>query len=194
MLLTHTKISTLWKTWRCNKCWWQAFVKYFINAWLCITWSYIEIYWPMCAIIWVEIFYNNTILQKRNKRVHQENSSDSSIKNPDEYKKKYHTETKAVWSAWFIEKMNKKPPPIKGRGLRNKYKEGRKEEETNKSIWVVNNSWNNRKFQLHCNKLEWVDPRTWNCKNNYFWNYTYKLYTKGKIKHHTLLFIIRQNQ
>ena len=73
---------------------------------------------------------------------------------------------KTVGGAWFLYKMRLKNSPTKRKSLIKKEKE--EEEDTKKILWVANNSLNDWKFQLNWNKLEWVDPRTCNCKTNPF--------------------------
>ena len=45
-----------------------------------------------------------------------------------------------------------------------------------KSLWVESNIWNDWKFQLHCNNMQWVDPRICNHKTNLLCTITYNFY------------------
>ena len=58
---------------------------------------------------------------------------------------------------WYMKKMNEKLPPLKKRKLSKKAEE--KEDEIKRNLQTANQNWNEWKFQIHWNKLEWVNPR-----------------------------------
>ena len=56
-----------------------------------------------------------------------------------------------------MNKLNVKLPPRKKRKLSKKSQE--KEDEIKRNLKMENQNWNHWKFQIHWNKLEWVNPR-----------------------------------
>ena len=53
------------------------------------------------------------------------------------------------------EELNEKILPLKKRKLSKKAQE--KEDEIKRNLQMANQNWNNCKFQMHCNKIEWVN-------------------------------------
>ena len=72
--------------------------------------------------------------------------------------KKYQTTIKVVGGKWYIDKINSKLPPIKISLLikKEQIKEYKIKENHSKAKY----HWDDYKFQLNCNNLEWVDPNT----------------------------------
>ena len=120
----------------------------------------------MAAIIWDKIFYYNFIVQKQNLRVVQENDYYSSSKTYDNYKTKLPDWNQVSGMGLVSSENKEKLPLIKRWNLINK--ENQEQEEIKKSLWSVNNNWNDRKLQLHWSNLEWVDTKTLNLKTNSF--------------------------
>ena len=57
-----------------------------------------------------------------------------------------------------MEKLGQKLPPPKKRKLRKKFK--KEEYKIKRRLTKDNQEWNDWKFQIHWNKLEWVNPRS----------------------------------
>ena len=57
-----------------------------------------------------------------------------------------------------MEKCEKVLPPLKRKKLSKKAKE--RDYLINKNLYETNRWWNDWKFQLHWNMLEWVDPES----------------------------------
>ena len=55
-------------------------------------------------------------------------------------------------------KITKGLPPLRRPKLSKKSQE--KDDETKKKLYTYNRNWNCWRFQLHWNKLEWVNPRS----------------------------------
>ena len=55
------------------------------------------------------------------------------------------------------EKINKKLPPLKKQQQRKISQD--KEDKIERNLQMSNQTWNVWKFQIHWNKLEWVNPR-----------------------------------
>ena len=62
-----------------------------------------------------------------------------------------------IGNHWYIEKTTKRLPPIRKQTLSKKVHE--KNDKIKWKLHTANRNWNDRKFQLHLNKLEWVNPR-----------------------------------
>ena len=60
---------------------------------------------------------------------------------------------------WYVEKLGQKIPPLKKRKLSKKVQE--EEDKIKRKITGENQEWRDWKFQIHWNKLEWMNPR--NC-------------------------------
>ena len=58
----------------------------------------------------------------------------------------------------YMEKSAKGLPPLRRTKLSEKAQE--KQEEIQKYIYESNKWWNDWKFQLHCHKLDWVNPKS----------------------------------
>ena len=71
-----------------------------------------------------------------------------------DYKEIFQTTTREVGGEWFIKKINANPPPIKRRQLSKI--EQIKEDKIKEELINANAHWNDWKFPLHRNKLEWV--------------------------------------
>ena len=89
---------------------------------------------------------------------------------------KYQTTIKTVGGKRCIYKINAKLHSIKRSPLRKKgeINEGKIRENIRK----VDDHWNNWKFQLHWNKLEWVYPKTRDRWKNPFYSSTRKFCIK----------------
>ena len=65
-----------------------------------------------------------------------------------------------IFSGWYMEKGAKGIPPLKISKLNKKHKIIRIAGWNLKKLYEANKWWNYWRFHLHCNKLEWVDPKT----------------------------------
>ena len=63
-----------------------------------------------------------------------------------------------IGGEWYMNKLNEKLPPLKKQKLSKKAQE--KEDEIKINMKMENQSWNDWKFQIHWNKLEWLNPRS----------------------------------
>ena len=63
-----------------------------------------------------------------------------------------------IGGRWYLEKCQKGLPPLKGKQISKKAQ--KRQELIKKKLSQSNMWWNDWKFQLHCNMLEWVDPKT----------------------------------
>ena len=61
-----------------------------------------------------------------------------------------------IGGGWYLEKCKKGLPPLKRTKLGKKAQ--KRQDRIKKEFFVSNMWWNDWKFQLHWNKLEWVDP------------------------------------
>ena len=57
-----------------------------------------------------------------------------------------------------MEKLGQKLPPI--RKSRSREKSEKEEDKIKIRLTEANQIWNYWKFQIHCNKIEWVSPRS----------------------------------
>ena len=64
------------------------------------------------------------------------------------------------------EKLGQKLPPLKKRRLSKKPQ--KEEDEINIKLTEANQYWNDWKFQIHWNKIEWVNPRSLDERKNPF--------------------------
>ena len=62
-----------------------------------------------------------------------------------------------IGGGWYMEKSARGLPPLKRTKLSKKAQE--RQDYIQKNLYEANRWWNDRKFQLHWNKLEWVDPK-----------------------------------
>ena len=62
-----------------------------------------------------------------------------------------------IGGGWYKEKGARGLTPLSRTKLRKKAQE--RQDEIQKKLYETNNWWNDWKFQLHLNKLEWVDPK-----------------------------------
>ena len=60
----------------------------------------------------------------------------------------------------YMNKLNEKLPPLNKRKPRKKAQEN--EDKIKINLQTTNQNWNYWKFQIHWNKLEWVNPRNCN--------------------------------
>ena len=65
-----------------------------------------------------------------------------------------------------MKKIIQKLPPINKRRLSKKAQE--KGDEIKRKIYKANQDWNDWKFQIHWNELEWVNPRSRDEQKNQF--------------------------
>ena len=63
-----------------------------------------------------------------------------------------------IGGGWWMGKSAKGLPPLKISKLCKKAQ--KKKNEIQKKLYEANKCWNYCRFQLHCNKLEWLDPKT----------------------------------
>ena len=71
-----------------------------------------------------------------------------------------------IGGVWYLNKLNQNLPPIKKRKLSKKSQEN--EDETEKKLQTANKYWNNWIFQIHWNKLGWVNPINCNEQKSQF--------------------------
>ena len=57
-----------------------------------------------------------------------------------------------------MEKLGQNLPPLKKRKLSKKTQ--KEKDEINIRVTEANKMWNDWKFQMHWNKIEWVNPRS----------------------------------
>ena len=61
---------------------------------------------------------------------------------------------------WYVKKLGQKLPPLKNRRLsKNSQKD---EDEIKRKLTEADQYCNDWKFQIHCNKLDWVNPSSRN--------------------------------
>ena len=70
-----------------------------------------------------------------------------------------------------MNKLSQKLPPLNKNKLSKKSQE--KEDKIKIHLQTANQNWNDWKFQIHWNKLEWVNPR-----NRYEWKNPHRVYSK----------------
>ena len=63
-----------------------------------------------------------------------------------------------IGGGWYMEKTCLRTTTIKENKLSKKSQE--RQDEIQKKLYEANRLWNYWRFQLHCNKLEWVDPKS----------------------------------
>ena len=72
----------------------------------------------------------------------------------------------AIGGGWYVYKLGQKLPPLKKRKLS---KRPQKEEyKIKRRLTEANQEWNDWKFQIHWNILEWVNPRSRDEKKIHF--------------------------
>ena len=71
-----------------------------------------------------------------------------------------------IGGGWYMEKSARVPPPLRRTKLSKKSQD--KEDKSNKKLYEANRWWSYCKFQLHWNKLEWVNPRRQTKRNKHF--------------------------
>ena len=63
-----------------------------------------------------------------------------------------------IGSGWYMEKGARGLPSLRITKLSKKAQE--RQDVIQKKLYEANKWWNDLKFQLHRNKLEWVDPKS----------------------------------
>ena len=63
-----------------------------------------------------------------------------------------------IGDGWYIGKFSKGLPPLKRSKLSKRSQQ--KQDEIHEKLYEANKWWDDWKFQLHWNKLEWVNPKT----------------------------------
>ena len=71
-----------------------------------------------------------------------------------------------IGGGWYVSKLGHKLTPLKKSKLSKKSQ--KEEDEINRRLTEDNQYWYYCKFQVHCNKLEWVNPRSRDERNNPF--------------------------
>ena len=72
----------------------------------------------------------------------------------------------AIGGGWYVNKLGKKLPPLKKRKFKNK--SPKEEEKIKIKLTEANKYFNYWKFQIHWNKLEWLNPRSRDEQKNPF--------------------------
>ena len=65
--------------------------------------------------------------------------------------------------------------------MRKKAQENKEEIKIN--MQMANQAWNDWKFQIHCNKIDWVEPRSRDERKNPFCVYFFCLEDNNKTSH-----------
>ena len=65
-----------------------------------------------------------------------------------------------IGGGWYVKKLGQKLPSLKKRKLSTKSQ--KQEDEIKRRLTEANQYWNDWKFQIYWNKLEWVNPRSRN--------------------------------
>ena len=86
---------------------------------------------------------------------------------------------------WYVNKLGQKIPPLKKIKLSKKYH--REEDEIKRKLHEANQAWNNWKFKIHWNKLEWLNPRSRDEQKNRFCVSSKKIDLKITLKLHIWL-------
>ena len=73
-------------------------------------------------------------------------------------KGKYKSLLNSIEGGWYVKKLVQKLPPLKKRKLSKKSK--KEEDEIKIKLHEDNQAWNDWRFQIHWNTLEWVNPRS----------------------------------
>ena len=63
-----------------------------------------------------------------------------------------------IGGGWYMGKISEVIPQLRRTKLSEKVQE--RKDEIQKKLYEVNKWWNDRRFQLHWHKLEWVDPKS----------------------------------
>ena len=67
---------------------------------------------------------------------------------------------------WYVVKLFQKLPPLKKSKSSKKYQ--KEEDKIKRRLTEANQMWNDWKFQIHWNKLEWVHQRSCDKRRIYF--------------------------
>ena len=70
------------------------------------------------------------------------------------------------------EKIRSEATTTKEKEIKQKYQ--KEEDKINRRLTEANQEWNDWKFQIHCNKLQWVNPRSHDERNNPFFVFSKK--------------------
>ena len=76
---------------------------------------------------------------------------------PPIYDEKHQSLLHATGGGWYMNNFNDKLPPLNKSNPRKKTQE--KENEIKIKLQTASQNWNDWRFQIHWNKLEWVKPR-----------------------------------
>ena len=71
-----------------------------------------------------------------------------------------------IGSTWYMKKMSKKLPPLGKQKLSKKAQD--KYDRIKRNLQTSNSNWNDWKFQIHWNMLDWVNPRSKIVRKNLF--------------------------
>ena len=63
-----------------------------------------------------------------------------------------------IGGGWYVDKLGQKLPLLKKRNLSKKCQ--KEEDKIKRRLTEANQEWNDWKFQIHWNKLEFVNPRS----------------------------------
>ena len=83
---------------------------------------------------------------------------------PLSHDKKHHKLLTYIGSHWYMKKMTKGLPPIRKQTLSKKAQN--KNDKIKGKLHTANRNWNDWIFQLHWNKLDWVNPISKNSIKN----------------------------
>ena len=72
----------------------------------------------------------------------------------------------AIGDGWYVNKLGQKLPPLNKKRLNKK--SPKDDDEIKRKLYKSNQARNDWKFQIHWNKLEWVNPRSRNERKNQF--------------------------
>ena len=72
----------------------------------------------------------------------------------------------AIVGGWYVNKLVQKLQPLQKRRLRKKSQKSL--DEIQRILTEANQYWNDWKFHIHWNKLEWVNPRSRDERKNKF--------------------------
>ena len=94
------------------------------------------------------------------------NKTPVELPKPHSPREKYQSLLYDIGVGWYMRKLSEKLPPLKKSKLSKKSQE--KEDEIKRNLQASNQYWNDWKFHIHWNKLEWVNPRYNNELKNHF--------------------------
>ena len=85
-----------------------------------------------------------------------------------------------IGGGWYLEKCQKGLPPLKRTKLGKKAQ--KRQDLIKKELFVSNMCWNDWKFQLHWNMLEWVNPKSTTKRDKPFSVYSKKFYINNNYR------------